>query len=203
MVEPTQIRIQTPKTFCLNAAQLKLENLLNWAKVEGARFKNIRFELSECNGNVSRKGFLINGIKAGSELLSCPIHLRISETLARKSEVGLALDKLLLSNPGWARSGSDPLSEGTLYMIAYLLQELKLSSDSCWHAYLDSLPTDMSHLPVSWSEADLDLLKSTQLYDITQHKLGLLRDGCNLLKADWNTFLWCYSVFLLLLQFIR
>eukprot|EP00698_Gefionella_okellyi_P016402 TRINITY_DN4692_c0_g1_i1.p1 TRINITY_DN4692_c0_g1~~TRINITY_DN4692_c0_g1_i1.p1 ORF type:complete len:484 (-),score=93.13 TRINITY_DN4692_c0_g1_i1:50-1438(-) len=134
------------------AAPLQIENVLQWARNEGAIINaKVGFQHSDELGNYA---YAVNTIEPEETLLDIPNKLMICA-----SSLPAALLSLIKGNAAFENA--------TIYArqnrLALLLMYEYNRENSFWRPFLDALPIELSHLPVYWKEDDLEFAEGTAL----------------------------------------
>ncbi|KAJ3412607.1 hypothetical protein HDV05_000475 [Chytridiales sp. JEL 0842] len=201
----------TPKKpHVLSSAKDPLTDLFNWLTSQGADLTPISFSSS-----ISIRGAIASqDIPPNSLLGYLPPHLILSETTAKKSDIGFAVSTYLLNHPSESSKlggGRDPYAQGMVLLASFIAHEhFVLREKSFWSLYLDSLPSKFN-LPLEWPEEDVrDFLRGTNVEFIVKERRRLLEDAAEIVnracvevgvkwsdedgtKLEFEQLLWAYS----------
>ena len=121
--------------------------LTSWILSSGGHFSQIEARFSPTSGRALHTR---EPIRKGESIIRIPRSCLILGSAAVSSEIGR-----LITDTG------KELSHTGSYVSAFLLEEKAKGSASPYHLYLATLPTNVSHFPVMWSDATLDLLQGS------------------------------------------
>jgi histone-lysine N-methyltransferase SETD3 len=117
--------------------KMKIQRFLRWMEENGATFPSMTIKM----GQRSRQVHATRSLLPDELVLHIPVNLMITTEVARQSESGKLLE------------GLGDNVEPADYIAAYLLQAKR--EGGFWAPYVDMLPTDFSHNPLLFSEAEL------------------------------------------------
>ncbi|KJE89095.1 hypothetical protein CAOG_00643 [Capsaspora owczarzaki ATCC 30864] len=159
----TQLPVEQPDT-----PETRMTNFLSWARdMAGGVFDKIELRTTGPEGD--RGFFATCDLAPGDELASMPIATIISEQLASRSPVGMAM----LSSPMLKRRGVTPIPGRTL-ICAYLIAN-RGKLDSPFYHYINILPQTYSD-PLWWNDAELDHLDGTNIGGYIQERRNQVRN---------------------------
>ena len=134
-------------------------------------------------------------IKESTEILKIPKKLFIY------SDMGL--DTIYYNNLNRDMFNSLTKDKNIILLVFYLLQEYLKETESDFVNYFETLPTNINHIPIFWTEDELTFLNGSPILDIIQkRKIDLINQYSNLclmskeFKSDCNksTFLWLRTI---------
>lgn len=133
------------------------EGLEGWLRAGGARWEGFAWGRGGASGDSAFCVRALRKLRAGEEICSIPKKLCLTPVTSGASE--------LLVEEGVG---------GTLAVVFAVMYEQARGTDSPWHAYLKTLP-DSEPLPIFWSPDDVELLAGTELEEMLETDLNLMR----------------------------
>jgi hypothetical protein len=159
-------------------SKLGTEDLMRILRHEGAEFPYLTvkehpnhpaergiFTQQQSNNETDSEPFLI---PMGTIVMRIPWHMLITAELAKQeSVVCRAMHRVETSV-----DGLDIAAPMHAYIAAFLLEDRRLNPCSRFHAYYDTLPQSLPHIPLFWPEKQLHSLLSSSF--VSQQVSGLL-----------------------------
>ncbi|KAJ3323721.1 hypothetical protein HDV06_001451 [Boothiomyces sp. JEL0866] len=180
------------------------EDLLEWAKENGASVSNLQIYNEDSSKEVDRGVKARNTISSGEEICFIPNAILLSESVALNSDIGkLVANYLKESHPELISPEQYPHGREIICMAVFMVHEKYEVPNSYWASYLNSLPKDYN-LPVCWEPDTIaGLLGGTNLEYITFDRLRWFHqivpaiEECagRLFNGSWTlaNFLWAYA----------
>ena len=139
------------------AARGGCEGLAEWLRAGGARWEGFEWGRGGASGDGAFCVRALRAVRAGEEI--CQIPKRLCLTPVTSGAAGLLLEEGV---------------GGTLAVVFAVMYELARGPESPWHGYLRTLP-EMEPLPIFWSSEDVELLAGTEMEDMLDTDLALMR----------------------------
>jgi protein-histidine N-methyltransferase len=140
----------TPKSVELN--EMRVRRFLRWMEENGASFSPVALKVNQDGRHV----YATRPLRDGELAIHIPRKLMITPAIARESAIG----KLIAAH---CQNAADHD-----YLAAFLL-EIK-HEGGFWKPYVDVLPTNYSHIPLNYSENELDALKGTYIFPVIRRR---------------------------------
>jgi histone-lysine N-methyltransferase SETD3 len=144
----------------MDSGEMKMQRFLRWMEENGATFPAMTIK----TGPGGRQVHASRTIVPGALVLHVPRKLMITPEVAKASETG----KLIAQHK--------PELGNTVFIAAFLTQIKR--EGGFWKPYVDIMPTDFSHMPLLFSEFELNELKGAYALREVRDRLG------------WNAFVY-------------
>ena len=139
------------------AARGGCEGLAEWLRAGGARWEGFGWGRGGASGDGAFCVRALRAVRAGEEI--CQIPKLLCLTPVTSGAAGLLLEEGV---------------GGTLAVVFAVMYELAQGAESPWHGYLRTLP-EMEPLPIFWSAQDVELLAGTEMEEMLETDLALMR----------------------------
>ena len=139
------------------AARAGCEGLAEWLRAGGARWEGFDWGRGGASGDGAFCVRALRAVRVGEEI--CQIPKRLCLTPVTSGAAGLLLEEGV---------------GGTLAVVFAVMYELARGAQSPWHGYLRTLP-EMEPLPIFWSSEDVELLAGTEMEEMLDTDLALMR----------------------------
>ena len=128
-----------------------MPSLVSWIEANGGSCSKLYLKHSELAG---RAVYCRTTIGADERIVRIPKKLLLSTADCKQSDVGRLVDQ-----------ASKPFTNAQSYIAAFILQERQRGASSFFHPFLASLPTSFASFPLLYSDAQLSLLRGSQVLD--------------------------------------
>lgn len=169
--------------------QTKMDIFISWLKKNGAKFPHLYVEKYKKNerGVKTKKT-----LESNKNIIRIPKKIFIYSDMGKQTAWGMQLQKHdeKVSNPD------------IIYLLLFMVNNLD-DERGFYYPYYQTLPQDLSHLPVFWRETDLKHLKGSHIQEvIRERKVEFMKDYKILCRACENfstmcpvkKFMWTRSI---------
>jgi protein-histidine N-methyltransferase len=169
--------------------QTKMDTFISWLKKNGAKFPHLYVEKYKKNerGVKTKKT-----LEPNKNIIRIPKKIIIYSEMGKQTDLGMQLQKHdeNVSNPD------------IIYLLLFIVKNLD-DENGFYYPYYQTLPKDLSHLPVFWRETDLKHLKGSYIREvIRERKKGFMKNYKILCRACENfskicsvkKFMWTRSI---------